>query len=187
MGSNMKSCTSFTRYCVWAFVLLLVAMQARAQLPDDLDAVIEFTNAYISANSCESDPTNESRIGQFTHRGASGRQVPIPNKFAVLWHGDEGCTGGSGTNLPHISVVLLDSARKPQFLPGQRSTIGGFQVIDELVSASDEDGIVVIGSTWRSADAQCCATGYSKAVLKRGRHGFFGSVGETDVARETNH
>jgi hypothetical protein len=172
-----------TRWIVGSFVLLAILTSARAHGADDFRIVAEFTNAYIEANSCEPDLADESRIVQFTRRAAKGRSVPVPGKFAVLWHGDEGCAGGSGTNRPHISVVLLSSSGKPQFLPGEKSTIVEFQVIDKLLSASEEDGVVVTGSTWQPGDADCCATKHVRATLRRGRHGYF----ETERGLQRRH
>ena len=150
---------------------LAILAPASAQPQDEIQVVVDFTNKYIDTNACEPGLAAESSVTKFSPIKSSGSSGLVRKRYAVLWSGDEGCTGGSGKNLPHISIVDIDKIGAPSFHLPENSEISALQNIETIISAT-EDSIVVRGTTWGDGDGECCATNYGEATLTRNRRGF---------------
>jgi hypothetical protein len=82
----------------------------------------------------------------------------VDAKYAVLWTGDIGCAGGSGTEITNLSIVKIITGAyivdPLQSSPAIKFKIPARYV--ERIVGSTRDSLILEGRTYGSGDAICC-------------------------------
>jgi len=126
--------------------------------------VVAVANKYIKKNACEAsraEPSVVATMTPYTPEVAEGRAVA---KFAVLWSGDLGCRGGSGTNTMNILLIEKHGTDIPNIAGANR--IENAANVERIV-ATTPDTLTVDVYTWAEDDPQCCASSYERWTLRR--------------------
>ena len=80
-------------------------------------------------------------------------------KYAVLWTGDVGCAGGSGTNGSHVAIVTVGAGDSFTIDPLQSSPVIAFEtpvrIIEKFVG-NTRDSIILEGKEFGDKDPNCC-------------------------------
>jgi hypothetical protein len=106
-------------------------------------------------------------------------------RFAVVWHGDIGCNGGSASSTANIAIVEVRDGGTFLVDPARSSPIIGvdltMQRFDRLIQAS-ADTIVLEGRELGPDDALCCASDRWRVTLRDDGRGNWKAVQRQHVA-----
>lgn len=147
--------------------LLGICEAATAQIstpPEVIQEIVRIANTEIKKTACESSTVDQKVVATlipYTAEVAAGKATA---RFAVLWNGDIGCRGGSGTNTVNISTIDKRGT-SPARIVGT-DTIDNAASIERIISAT-RDSLIVDVYTWGPNDAHCCASQYERWTLKR--------------------
>lgn len=80
-------------------------------------------------------------------------------KYAVMWWGDIGCAGGSGTGGTHVSIVTISTGDSYVVDPFQSSPVIQFEspvrAVERIVS-NTRDSLILEGMEYGPNDPNCC-------------------------------
>jgi hypothetical protein len=80
-------------------------------------------------------------------------------RYAVLWEGDVGCLGGSGTNGTNISIIIVGTGDSFMVAPLQSSPAISFEspvrYVEKIVG-NTRDTLVLRGMDYGEDDPNCC-------------------------------
>lgn len=125
--------------------------QSSASQKTITDEVVRVANKFIDHGPCEpsrAEPSVVATMIPYTSEVAAGRATA---KFAVVWSGDMGCQGGSGTNTMNILLVEKHGTDAPR-IAGVDS-IENVDNVQRIVAATPET-LTVDVYTWAEDDAQ---------------------------------
>ena len=95
-------------------------------------------------------------------------------RYVVLWEGDIGCSGGSGSQRTHMAMVTLGAAHTVVVDPLRSSPAIRFEspvrVIDRIVDHT-RDTLTLEGKEHGSKDAECCPSVAVRFILRSDRKG----------------
>jgi|GEM_PF-628588 len=95
-------------------------------------------------------------------------------RYAVLWIGDIGCQGGSGSSSTHIAVVKVGTGDSYVVDPALSSPVVEFQLpvsyVESVVSFTSES-LVLQGNVLTAGDARCCPSQPIRFTLRRDARG----------------
>lgn len=107
-------------------------------------------------------------------------------KYALIWQGDVGCAGGSGTNQPQITIVRIAAGDSFIVEPYESSPavtfIIGAQYVKKVISSSSKS-LTLLAMTWGENDAHCCASVEVKIRLKQNEKGDWEIIDTSPTAR----
>ena len=95
-------------------------------------------------------------------------------EFAVIWGGDVGCAGGSGTTAVHLAIVKIGSGNSYYVDARNSSPPAEFEFYSrsfDSVVANTSDVIVLEAHEHGPDDANCCPTLRVRYTLKRNENG----------------
>jgi LppP/LprE lipoprotein len=153
------------------FVLAAATLPATAQKVLSQQAVakmvIETVSKFRDSISCAEDDIKPSDV--FAMTPLKSDEEYFDARYVVLWQGDVGCNGGSGTMSSHIAVVTFGSSATPVVNLGQSSPVASIPLpmrgIERVVSAT-ADTITVEAADFGPNDANCCPTIRSRYVVR---------------------
>lgn len=129
-----------------------------------IQEVVGVANEYITKNACEAssaEPSVVATMVPYTEQVAAGQATA---KFAVLWAGDIGCRGGSGTNT--MNILLIEKRGKKPARVVDANPINSAANFERIVTTT-ADSLTVDVYTWSEDDPQCCASQYERWTLQR--------------------
>ena len=89
--------------------------------------------------------------------------------YAVLWGGDIGCAGGSGTNGTHVSIVTIGAGDSYIVDPLQSSPVIQFDSPVRYVSrivGNTRDSMILEGLEYGPEDSNCCPSSVVRFTRK---------------------
>ena len=155
-----------------AAIGLLGGARAQGEVPSVDEITRKVSQAalrYIEAVSCEHGGVAAKDIAALGAYGFDeGRSYPTAT-YAVVWSGDIGCMGGSGTVSSNILVVRVGPT--PEFLvdPNASSPVVHFEIpvkyVDKLVG-NTADQLVLEGFDYGPNDASCCPSIHKRVTMQ---------------------
>jgi hypothetical protein len=101
-------------------------------------------------------------------------------KYAVIWTGDLGCLGGSGSEIPHIAVVSISTGAyvvDPQLSsPNVKFEIPARNVL--RVVSNTSDSLLLEGIKYGDDDALCCPSAPIHFTVNVDKDGNWKSISE---------
>ena len=164
--------------CLRAFAVFIgatsvvVGAGAQGDVPsvDEITAkVAEAANHYIAAVSCESGGVGAKDIAALAPYAVYQGDSYATAAYAVVWSGDIGCMGGSGT--VSSNILLVHVGPMPTFLvdASLSSPIVRFDIpvkyVDKLVGNTG-DTLVLEGWDYGQNDATCCPNVHKRFTMQ---------------------
>jgi len=149
-----------SKLCLVVVLILSCVSQSYADIPAEhviVQRVIRSATAYAQSVACDTRPIHPRDVVALVPylRDDPGALA----RYAVLWVGDLGCSGGSHSTVTNLSIVQSGIAQTFQVDPRQSSPVIQFvspvRIIDRVVSHS-EHALEVEGYALQSTDASCC-------------------------------
>lgn len=107
-------------------------------------SVVEAANKYANSITCGIEPITAEDI--ITFKPYLGDfETRLDAMYGVLWYGDIGCAGGSGTTTPNISIIKIGPGDSAYIDPWESSPAVGFPVgpaFDSVVHNTENSLIV---------------------------------------------
>jgi hypothetical protein len=156
---------------VWASFMLSsvcadTAFGADAPSPPSQKAVIQevvrVANKYIDHGPCEpsrADPSTVATMSPYTPEVEAARAAAM---YVVVWSGDIGCRGGSGTNT--MNYLLLEKRGLTSANIVGVGQLNGASI--ERIVAATPDSLTVDVYTWGPDDPHCCASVYERWTFR---------------------
>lgn len=108
-------------------------------------------------------------------------------RYAVLWFGDVGCAGGSGTSHTHLAMVSFGMNDYAHVLPGLSSPQINFdspvRFIERVVSHT-RDTLVMEGMEAGASDPGCCPSIPVRFTLRVDKQGHWKMVERRELPRK---
>ncbi|WP_143343450.1 hypothetical protein [Delftia sp. K82] len=138
--------------------------------------IIEAVSHYGTAIGCmDVAPTSKEIAAMIPYQSMENR---LDAKFAVIWSGDIGCNGGSGSSGAHIAIVRVGSGdtfyvsaseSEPQIdSPLPRS-------VERLVGAT-KNSLILDTRDYGEKDANCCPTERQRITIRQSEKGSWKKV-----------
>lgn len=100
----------------------------------------------------------------------------VSRRFVVLWEGDIGCSGGSGSQETHLAAVFIGAGNAIVVDPLQSSPAIRFEspvrVIDRIVSHTGNT-LTLEGKELGPSDAECCPSIPIRFTLRADHQGHW--------------
>jgi len=119
--------------------------------------IIKSAKSYQNAISCSDVEISPKDIAALTPYKTIDDRMDA--KYAVLWVGDVGCAGGSGTTGTNISIVTVSIGDSFVVDPHLSSPIIQFESPVRMVSrivGNTRDTLILEGKEYSDNDANCC-------------------------------
>jgi hypothetical protein len=119
--------------------------------------IIKSAQGYANAISCPGVVTTPKEIAALTPYKTIDDRMDA--KYAVLWDGDIGCAGGSGTTGTNISIVTVSIGDSFVVDPHLSSPIIQFESPVRMVSrivGNTRDTLILEGKEYADKDPNCC-------------------------------
>ena len=153
-----------------ASVLVIPAALAQEiQIPSvkvQTQQILTAVKKYSEAISCTDATPRASNIAAMVPYKNSDQRLDA--KFAVIWFGDIGCLGGSGTSGARIAMVKVGAGDNFYVSAGESSP----QIEDDLpryverVVGSTQDSIIVDVRDYGANDPNCCPSLRKRLTLR---------------------
>lgn len=157
-----------------ASILLFVPMAAIAQQPvsprEVTEMVVDTANAYARAVSCQGEevkPENVVVISPFT--STDDRDSA---DYAVIWHGDIGCSGGNftvSTNIARIKIGIGNSYYVDLEKSSPKVDLGIGR--DGSLVGATHNTLIFETTEYADGDANCCPSITKRIVLQEDENG----------------
>jgi hypothetical protein len=119
--------------------------------------IINSVTGYANAISCSGVKIDPKQIAALVpYKTLDDR---FDAKYAVLWTGDIGCSGGSGSEATHLSIVTIGSGDSYVVDPFQSSPVIQFDtpIRDvERIVGNTKDSLILEGMEYGPKDSNCC-------------------------------
>lgn len=154
-----------------ATILMAVTTSSLAQsappVPEITRQVIKAATSYKEAIACVEDKIGAKDIAALVPYKTLDDRMDA--KYAVLWVGDIGCAGGSGTYGTNVSIVTIGAGDSYTVDPLQSSPVIRFESPVRLVSrivGNTRDSMILEGLEFGPKDANCCPSIPVRFTLK---------------------
>lgn len=146
--------------------------QNAPSVKDITAGVIRAATNYATGIACTESKIEARHIAALTpYKNFDDR---MDAKYAVLWTGDIGCLGGSGTNGTHISIVTVGTGDSYIVDPLKSSPAINFEspvrYIEKIVG-NTRDSLILEGMEYGPEDANCCPSINIRFTLKATQNG----------------
>jgi hypothetical protein len=137
---------------IFRLVLICIFLIPGISHADETDELITIVDKYISSITCV-DHINVDDLCVFK---MSSREA-ISDAYAVVWSGDKGCYGGSGTSSAFVTpVVITQSGRLVVAREGElRIEAREYTSCGQI----EQNLIYVLVPKYEENDANCCPSG----------------------------
>lgn len=145
-------------------------------------AIIEVVNLYARAVACESDgELSGKNIAAMTPLTDMDKREDA--KFAVIWYGDFGCQGGSGTTAARLAIVGVGSGDTFYVNPyeSEPATNAGLPRSVEKIVGATKDTLIFDVRDYGKDDANCCPTLRNRVTIKQLANGKWQRVSTTSL------
>lgn len=147
------------RLAAIGFSCLIPCALAQSALPvqEITKRIIKSAQSYANAISCTEVEITPKEIAALTPYKA--RDEFLDAKFAVLWDGDIGCFGGSGTSGTNLSIVTVGMGDSFVVDPRVSSPMIQFETPVRMVSrivGNTRDTLILEGKEYADNDPNCC-------------------------------
>ena len=119
--------------------------------------VIRSVSGYANAISCPGVKIDAKQIAALVPYKTIDDRMDA--RYAVLWPGDIGCAGGSGTEGTHLSIVTVSTGDSYVVDPLQSSPAIQFEspvrFVDRIVG-NTRDSLILEGKDYGPKDPNCC-------------------------------
>lgn len=139
-------------------------------------AIISAVKKFSESISCTGAPPESQYIAaMIPYKTVEAR---LETKFAVVYHGDIGCAGGSGTSGAAIAIVRIGAGETFYVSPKESSPV----VDDELprmverVVGATSDSITIDALTYGKDDPNCCPSIRKRLTLRQMSNGNWVTV-----------
>lgn len=119
--------------------------------------VIRSVTSYANAISCPGVKVDAKQIAALVPYKTMDDRMDA--KYAVLWPGDIGCAGGSGTEGTHLSIVTVSTGDSYVVDPLQSSPVIQFESpvrFVERIVGNTRDSLILEGKDYGPKDPNCC-------------------------------
>jgi hypothetical protein len=132
--------------------------------------VLAAVNGYAALIGCEGGAEASGIAALAPYNYEADRSYPYAT-YAVVWHGDVGCMGGSGTVDARIAIVTLGIGSPYDFYidPARSSPVIRFEPpvkYIERVVGNTGNSIVMDGRAYGPNDANCCPSQRIRFTMK---------------------
>ena len=153
------------KYILCILACLGLTSNSFAQEFDDIPPIKTITKAVISAAQsyadslgCASGIEPTDMVGLLPWKKGIIREDA---EYAVIWYGDIGCNGGSGTTTANIAIVKIGSGNTFYVVPGRSSPQIDFETVSSRHSVSrilgnTQNTLTLEGYDYAENDAMCC-------------------------------
>jgi len=155
-------------FFVAAFCFATGALAQDAPSVQDISkAVVRASSQYANAVSCETEKIGPKQIaGLRPYKSFDDRMDAV---YAVLWSGDIGCAGGSGTSGTNISIVTIGAGDSYVVDPTRSSPVVQFESpvrYVERIVGNTPDTLILEGKDYGPKDPNCCPSVPVRFTLK---------------------
>lgn len=163
---------------------LVLATPARAQSGSDplTPRIIEAARHWVRAIACAVPPDPAMVIPLIPSRSPEARWDA---RYAVIWGGDLGCEGGSGTHGSHIAIAVLRAGDSVLIDPMQSSPVVRFPIpvrYVERVVSNTADSLTLEGMAYGDKDPNCCPSLPTRFTMRVDDKGQWRLVSRSRVA-----
>lgn len=141
-------------FSVFVLSTSVFAQENLSEKQVDID-VKNTANDYIKSITCGGASINDiAPLIPYKQEGAP----TIDAKYVVLWTGDIGCNGGSGTEGSHIVTVNMSRYNTPYVDASQSSPTVKFESPSRYFELLDytHDTLILEGAEYAENDGNCC-------------------------------
>lgn len=134
--------------------------------------IISATTKYANSVACEvSDITGKQIAALVPYKDFDGREEA---EYAVLWNGDLGCAGGSGTNGTNIAIIKIRAGDSFVVDASRSSPNVTFDIpvrgVDRIVG-NNRDSLILEATEYGENDPNCCPSISVRFVMMRDNRG----------------
>ena len=163
MAAKLKTIITFF-LAAWSAATLA---QSVPPLVDASQAVIRVATAYANSIACPDVVINPQNVAALMpYRGRNRRDE---ERYAVIWVGDLGCAGGTGSPRTYISIVKVGADDAYVVDPVRSSPnvkiASPLPAVDRIVSHTP-DTLTLEGKAYAPMDALCCPSVLRQFTLK---------------------
>jgi hypothetical protein len=141
--------------------------------------VVQVTNKYAKSISCEQDSyTDPKMIAALSpYKG----DIYDGAEYAVLWYGDIGCAGGSGTTTVNLAIVKVTTGESFIVDATQSSPAINFDYPSKLaeVAGNNRDSLIINGCDWGKNDGNNFPSIPISVIMMRDNKGNWNTVSKT--------
>jgi hypothetical protein len=134
---------------------------------------------YIESISCETISSPKNLVALIPWKDCSDFDERYAARYALLWDGDIGCAGGSGTSIPHITILKLGAGSQFVVDPALSSPVRDFELPAQVftrILRVKADRILLDALDWGPDDPHCCASVPVRILLKQDKKGNWKTV-----------
>jgi len=138
-------------------VVPLALAQNAPPIQEITKQIIKSAQGYANAISCPDVVISPKEIAALTPYKTLDDRMEA--KYAVLWSGDIGCAGGSGTSGTHVSIITVSIGDSFVVDPRLSSPIIQFETPVRTISrivGNTRDTLILEGKEYADNDANCC-------------------------------
>lgn len=166
----------FSVRSIAALTICTVAHIASAQTTPStteiLRGIAKAVNSYRASVSCGDQVVDAKSIAALSAYKTFDDRMDA--KYAVLWTGDIGCAGGSGTSGSNIAIVTVGTGDSYMVDPLLSSPVVSFESpvrnIERIVG-NTKDTLILEGKEYGPKDANCCPSLNVRFTLKSDEKG----------------
>lgn len=138
-------------------VMPLALAQNAPSVQEITKQIIKSAKGYQNAISCSDAEITPKDIAALTPYKTIDERMDA--KYAVLWIGDIGCAGGSGTSGTNVSIVTVGMGDSFVVDPHLSSPIIQFETPVRTITrivGNTRDTLILEGKEYADNDANCC-------------------------------
>lgn len=139
-------------------------------------AIISAVKKFSESISCTgAAPEPQYIAAMIPYKNVDAR---LESKFAVIYHGDIGCAGGSGTSGAAIAVVRIGAGDTFYVSPKESSPVVDDELprIVERVVGATSDSITIDAKTYGKDDPNCCPSIRQRITLRQMPNGSWVTI-----------
>jgi hypothetical protein len=152
----------------------LVLAQNAPPVQEITKQIIKSAQGYANAISCPGVVITPKEIAALTPYKTLDDRMDA--KYAILWDGDIGCAGGSGTTGTNISIVTVSIGDSFVVDPHLSSPIIQFESPVRMVSrivGNTRDTLILEGKEYADKDPNCCPSITVRFTLRVDEKGYW--------------
>lgn len=146
--------------------------------------IIRTATAYANAISCGGGPALNDIAALTPYKTMDDR---MDEKYAVLWMGDIGCSGGTHSMTTNIAIVQVGGLTNPYYVdPLQSSPVVkfGFNGLFERIVGNTKDTLILEGMELGQEDPACCPSVKARTTLRVDQKGNWKIVAKKIIAKK---
>lgn len=153
---------------LWASAHVQAEVRKPPSVVAQTKAIVEVVNLYARAVGCApDDQLSGKNIAAMTP--LTDMDMREDAKFAVIWYGDFGCQGGSGTTAARLAIVGVGSGDTFYVNPYESepaSDAGLPRSVEKIVGAT-KDTLILDVLDYGKNDANCCPSLRKRVTIKQ--------------------